>query len=140
MGSTSISTNVTLMSLIIIIGSIIISITVKNKIIKYALLIFLVYVLNLVLIGFTTAQETCLPGKAKTGTIISQSIWAPLFGILILGVINIPFLKGFFINPFINLFGSKYGMGIAEGVNLMGICLAAELMTYFNIQKNGCSP
>lgn len=140
MSSTSISSNITLMSLIIIIVSIIISLTVKNKMIKYTLLIFLIYVLNLILIGFTTAQETCLPGKVKTGTVISQSIWAPLFGAIILGVINIPFLKGFFQEPFINLFGSKYGVGVSEGVNLMGICLAAELMTYFNIQKNGCTP
>lgn len=140
MSSTSISSNITLMSLIIIIVSIILTITVKNKMIKYVLLIFLIYILNLVLIGFTTAQETCLPGKAKTSTIISQSIWAPLFGAIILGVINIPFLKGFFQGPFINLFGSKYGIGVSEGVNLMGICLAAELMTYFNIQKNGCTP
>lgn len=140
MSSTSISSNVTLMSLIIIIVAVILNITVKNKIIKYLLLIFLLYILNLVLIGFTTAQETCLPGKAKTSIVISQSIWAPLFGAIILGAINIPFLKGFFQEPFINLFGSKYGVGVSEGVNLMGICLAAELMTYFNIQKNGCTP
>ena len=126
-----------LISLIIIMMCVIIPI--KNKLIKYALVISLIYVLNLVLIGFNTAQQTCLPGKSKTGVVIAQSFWAPLFGILILVFINIPALKGFFQGPFIDLFGHKYGQGLAEGFNIMGICWAGELMTYFNIQKKGCS-
>ena len=127
-----------LMSLIIIMITIILPL--KNKLIKYALLISLIYVLNLVLIGYNTAQQTCLPGKSKTSVILSQSIWAPLFGAAILGFINIPAMKGFFQGPFIDLFGSQYGPGLAEGFNLMGICWAGELMTYFKIQKTGCTP
>ena len=110
----------------------------KNKIIKYALMISTVYVLNLVLVGFNTAQQTCLPGKSKTSTVVSQSIWPALFGILILGLIQIPFLKGFFVDPFENIAGKKYGIGLAEGVNLAGITWAGASMTYFNVRKNGC--
>ena len=92
----------------------------------------------MVLIGFNTAQQTCLPGKSKTSTIISQSIYPVLFGIVILGMIQIPFLKGFFVDPFINLAGEKYGKGLAEGVNLAGISWAGASITYFNVRKNGC--
>ena len=138
MASSSPNSGIMLMSLIILMITIILPL--KNKIIKYTILIILVYILNLVLIGFNTAQQVCLPGKSKSGVVISQSIWAPLFGAIILGLINIPFLKGFFQEPFIDLFGSQYGGNIAEGFNLMGICWAGELMTYFNIQKSGCSP
>ena len=136
MSSSSPVNSIILLSLIIIILSMIFN--PKNKIIKYALMISTVYVLNLVLVGFNTAQQTCLPGKSKTSTVVSQSIWPALFGILILGLIQIPFLKGFFVDPFENIAGKKYGIGLAEGVNLAGITWAVASMTYFNVRKNGC--
>lgn len=136
MSSSSPVNSIILLSLIIIILSMIFN--PKNKIIKYALMISTVYVLNLVLVGFNTAQQTCLPGKSKTSTVVSQSIWPALFGILILGLIQIPFLKGFFVDPFENIAGKKYGIGLAEGVNLAGITWAGASMTYFNVRKNGC--
>lgn len=136
MSSSSPVNSIILLSLIIIIVSMIFN--PKNKIIKYALMISTVYVLNLVLVGFNTAQQTCLPGKSKTSTVITQSIWPALFGVLILGLIQIPFLKGFFVDPFENLAGKKYGVGLAEGVNLAGITWAGASMTYFHVRKNGC--
>lgn len=128
--------SIILLSLIIIITSCLFN--PKNKLIKYALMIPIVYALNLILIGFNTAQQTCLPGKSKTSTVISQSIWPALFGVVILGMIQIPFLKGFLIEPFVNLAGKKYGVGLAEGFNLAGISWAGASMTYFNVRKNGC--
>lgn len=132
----SLVNSIVLLSLIIIVISCLFN--PKNKVIKYALMILVVYVLNLILIGFNTAQQTCLPGKSKTSTIISQSIWPALFGVVILGMIQIPFLKGFFVDPFVNLAGQKYGIGLAEGLNLAGISWAGASMTYFNVRKNGC--
>ena len=70
----------------------------KNKLIKYALMIPVIYILNLVLIGFNTAQQTCLPGKSKTSTVISQSIYPALFGVFILGMIKFLSLKDFLLN------------------------------------------
>lgn len=128
--------SIVLLSLIIIVISCLFN--PKNKLIKYALMIPVIYILNLVLIGFNTAQQTCLPGKSKTSTVISQSIYPALFGVIILGMIQIPIFKGFFVEPFINLAGKKYGMGLAEGVNLAGISWAGASMTYFNVRKNGC--
>lgn len=138
MASSSPVNSIILLSLIIIIISAVFN--PKNKLIKYALMIPLIYVLNLILIGFHTAQQTCLPGKSKTSTVISQSIWPALLGVIILGMIQIPFLRGFFVEPFVNLAGEKYGIGLAEGVNLAGISWAGASMTFFNVRKNGCQP
>jgi hypothetical protein len=110
----------------------------KNKFIKYFLILVVIYFLNYIFIGLNTAQQTCLPDRINYSIVGVQSIWAPLMSILILIIINLSFLFSFFQQPFIEIFGNLYGSKIAEGVNVMGICWAGCLLTYFNIKMNGC--
>ena len=125
-----------LISIAILLSFILINI--KNKFIKYFVVIIIIYFLNYIFIGLNTAQQTCLPNRINYSVVTSQSIWAPLLSIVILVIINLSFLFSFFQEPFIELFGPLYGIKIAEGVNVMGICWAGCLLTYFNIKTNGC--
>lgn len=137
----SISSSVLLFSFtIVLFSAFILPIITENKFIRYALMILLIYLLNFLLIALNTAQHTCLPDKINYSYLFLQSSWPSILSVFVLGLINIDILYSFFIQPFKNIMddNGSFGEALGEGINLMGISLSGQLITYYNVLNNSC--
>lgn len=145
--SFSISGNIFLFSLIIIIFSgFIIPMLTTKKPYRYCVILIMIYFLNYILIGLYTADHACLDNKTNHSYILIHSIWPALMSLALLGLfLAVPSVASFFIKPFKNLLdnddpNSLLGETVGEGVNLVGICLSGQLITYYNVLNNSCVP
>ena len=110
----------------------------KIQLILSILAILAIYGANVGLIGFSTAHEHCLKGNINTGKIFISSL--PTIFLCLFAFCLVIFAKGFFCDPFTNLLGKKWGLGLALGVNIMGASWSGAMITYFSILKDGCNP
>lgn len=104
----------------------------------HSLIILIAFFLTYFFIGYSTANETCLPKKINNTMVFTSSLWSIIFSGVAIGLVI--FAKAFFQYPFISLFGENLGYGFAIGVNTAFACMSSSLITYFTILRNGCSP
>ncbi len=108
------------------------------SIVIHCIVVVVAFFVSYFLIGYSTANETCLPNKINNTSIFTYSLYSIIFsGIAVALVV---FMKSFFRDPFISLFGENLGYGLAIGINTAFACMSSSLIIYFSILKNGCSP